>query len=434
MECFIYARKSTESEDRQVLSIEAQIKELQAVALNQGLKIVEVFTEAKSAKAPGRPTFNKVLDRLYQNQDMGILCWKLDRLARNPVDGGQLIWSIEQGRIKQIITPSRRFLNNGDDKFWMQLEFGMAKKYIDDLSDNVKRGLRVKLEKGVWPNRPPIGYLNDRDSRLIVKDSARFPLIRRIWDAVLREDYCMEHLLRVAEDDWGLLTRQSKKRGGRPLSKSVLYSLLSNPFYYGAILCKGQIYSGCHEPMVTKDEFDQVQRILGRAAAKPQKKEFIYTGLIRCGECGSMVTAEEQVNRYGYHYTYYHCTKNKGGIHNHCGQKYVRAKDLEDQIAVYLESISLPESFVTWGIAQLKLAQTEEEKLQEDIHRSLKSAVDDCKKRLDNLLQLKLRDLLTDQEFIDQKSELTVKKMQLEGRLVPPQFELDGPAVRLFLA
>jgi len=417
MDCFIYARKSTESEDRQVLSIEAQIKELQAVALNQGIKIVEVFSEAKSAKAPGRPIFNKVIERMYQSKEMGILCWKLDRLARNPVDGGQLIWSIEQGRIKQIVTPHRRFLNSGDDKFWMQLEFGMAKKYIDDLSDNVKRGNRAKLEKGILPGKAPIGYLNDKESRLIVKDPDRFPLIRRIWDMVLRGEYSILDILRIAEEDWGLKTRQTKKEGGKPLTKSLIYKLLSNPFYYGAILRKGEIYPGCHEPMVTKDEFDKVQKILGRPTTKPNKKEFAYTGLIKCGECGSMVTAEEQVNRYGYHYTYYHCSKKKGGIHNHCGQKYVRVEELENQIASYLESILLPESFVAWGITQLKLAQTEEEKLQGDIHRSLENAVADCKRKLDNLLNLKLKDLLTDQEFVEQKSELTAKRMQLEGRL-----------------
>ncbi|MBK7143570.1 MAG: recombinase family protein [bacterium] len=144
----IYARKSTESEDRQVLSIDSQIKELQEFAAREKLGKVVVFTESKSAKAPGRPAFNELLKRVSKGEFDRLVCWKLDRLARNPVDGGAVIWAVEEGKIQHIYTPQRRFDNSGNDKFWMQLEFGMAKKYVDDLSDNVKRGLRAKVAQG----------------------------------------------------------------------------------------------------------------------------------------------------------------------------------------------------------------------------------------------------------------------------------------------
>ena len=251
MECFIYARKSSESEDRQILSVEAQIKELNAVALNQGLKIVEVFSEAKSAKAPGRPVFNKMMKSVFENGGVNILCWKLDRLARNPVDGGSLIWAVEQKKMRRIITPHREFQNSGDDKFWMQLEFGIAKKYVDDLSDNVKRGIRAKLDKGILPGKSPLGYLNNKENKTIVKDPNRFYLVRKIWEIVLSGDYNIQELLKTANEDWGLTTPQCKFIGGKPLTRSGLYRLLSNPFYYGAIKRKGEIYPGNHEPMIT---------------------------------------------------------------------------------------------------------------------------------------------------------------------------------------
>lgn len=417
MNCFIYARKSTESEDRQVLSIEAQINELKAVALRQGLKIVEVFSEAKSAKAPGRQIFENMMTRVIETKGVNILCWKLDRLARNPVDGGKLIWSVEQKQVQQIVTPHRTFCNYGDDKFWMQLEFGIAKKYVDDLSDNVKRGNRAKLEKGILPGKAPIGYLNDKEIKTIKKDPDRFHLVRRIWDIILTGDYSIKEILRTADEDWGLTTPQCKLVGGRPLIRSGLYKLLSNPFYYGAIRRQGQLYPGSHQPMITKDEFDRVQKILGRSGRCAQKKYFAYTGLINCLECGGMITAEQQTNRYGYQYTYYRCSKKKGGRHNSCSQKYIRAENLEAQILSYLEKIYLPKKFVKWSLSQLKEAVVKEEKTIEKIKKSQERALIDNERRLQGLLQMKLRDLLSDEEYLAEKDKLTDKKLTMQSNI-----------------
>ena len=417
MDCFLYARKSTESEDRQILSIESQINELKAVALKQGLKIVEIFSEAKSAKAPGRPIFNKMMKSVFQSGGINILCWKLDRLARNPVDGGSLIWAVEQKKLTRIFTPSRDFKNSGDDKFWMQLEFGIAKKYVDDLSDNVKRGLRAKLDKGILPGKAPVGYLNDRETKTIVKDPNRFSIVRRIWDIVLSGDYNVETLLKAAENDWGLITRQSKRNGGKALTRSGLYKLLDNPFYYGAIKRKGDLYPGIHEPMITKDEFDKVQRILGRPNTCPKTKSFAFTGLIRCGECGSMITAEDKINRYGYRYTYYHCTRRKGGIKNTCRQKYIEVEELENQVLSFLEKLHLPQTCIEWTFKYIREAKEDEEKLQADIKISLEKALANCKRKLDNLLDLRLKELLTDEEYLSEKAKLTEKKMNLQAQV-----------------
>jgi len=98
----IYARKSTESEDRQVLSIDSRIKELKDWARRSNLQIAETISESKSAKAPGRPGFNSLMQKIYKGKANGILCWKLDRLARNPLDGGSLIWAVEEGKVQQI--------------------------------------------------------------------------------------------------------------------------------------------------------------------------------------------------------------------------------------------------------------------------------------------------------------------------------------------
>lgn len=153
---FVYSRKSSEAEDRQILSIDSQISELKRFAARKGLKIATVLTEAKSAKAPGRPVFNSLMERLYRGEADGILCWKLDRLARNPVDGGAIIWAMKEHGVK-IMTPFQTYSQSEDNVVWMYLEFGMAQKYVDDLSRNVKRGLRAKAESGWLPGPTPLG-------------------------------------------------------------------------------------------------------------------------------------------------------------------------------------------------------------------------------------------------------------------------------------
>src|SRR5439155_21511110 len=169
------------------------------------------------------------------------------------------------------------------------------------LIENVKRGNRTKLENGWLPNKAPIDYLNDRSTKTIVKDPQRFSIVRQMWDLMLSGAYTPPAILEIATNKWGLRTRDSRRTGGKPLSRSNLYDLFGNPFYAGVILWTGKTYSGKHEPMVTLDEFQRVQEILGRPCQpRPHDKIFAYTGMIRCGECGLSVTAEEKINRYGY--------------------------------------------------------------------------------------------------------------------------------------
>lgn len=411
----IYCRKSTESEEKQVLSIESQIKELKELAKRLDLRISEVLIESQSAKYPGRPIFNEMMKRLYKNKLKGILCWKLDRLARNPIDGSALVWALDQGKVSEIITPQGNFKNTSNDKFLMQIEFGMAKKYVDDLSDNVKRGNRAKLEKGWLPGLPPLGYLNEPKERTIVKDSERFHLIRKMWDLLL-QNIPPSKILKTANEEWGFRTRQFNKIGGKPLCLSGLYKIFGDPFYYGLIERKEGTFQGKHASMITEEEYWKVQEILGRKGRqRPKNHQFAFTGLIRCGECGSMITAEEKVNRYGYHYVYYRCTKKKRN--RTCHQKYINLNDLESQILEYLGKIYVPERLLDLAIKYLKEEQKEENEKYIDIQRSLEKAHKDCQKKLDNLNQMRLRDLINDKEYIREKKRLLDEKIKLEQSL-----------------
>ena len=448
----IYCRKSTESEDRQVLSIESQINELKTLAERLSLRVVDVVSESKSAKSPGRPVFNEMIKSISQGKADGIICWKLDRLARNPIDGGQIIWMLQKAVIKHIQAYDRSYYPE-DNVLLMNVEFGMANQFILDLSKNVKRGLRAKVEKGWLPSVAPIGYLNDKSrdkgKKQIIKDPERFDLLRKMWDLMISGRYTPPKILEIATNKWGL--RNIK---GGFVSRSTVYQIFTNSFYCGLFEYpkeSGNWYQGSHKPMITQAEYDKVQTLLGsRGKPRLRRRNFPFTGLIRCGECGAMVTAEEknQVicseckykfssnNRTGcpkcgtpiesmenptiLRYVYYHCTKRKTPK---CTQKTIEAKKLEKQISEHLSRIYISECFKDWAIKHLKEENDKEIRSREMIIGSQRKAYDNCLRKLDNLLQLKISpmnadgSLLSDEEYAMRKAELIKEKARLQELL-----------------
>ena len=448
----IYCRKSTESEDRQVLSIESQVNELKGLAERLNLQVIDVLSESQSAKRPGRPIFNKVLKRIQQSKADGIICWKLDRLARNPIDGGQIIWMLQQGIIKHIQTFDREY-HPEDNVLMMSMEFGMANQFILDLSKNVKRGLKAKAEKGWLPAAPPLGYLNDktmaRGRSEIIKDPERFDVVKKMWELMLSGRYSPPKILKIAIEEWGL----RNVKGGL-IATSAVYYLFANSFYCGLFEYpkgSGNWYEGKHEPMITQAEYDRVQTLLGsRGKPRIKRHNFPFTGLIRCGECGAMVTAEEKnqiicskcrhkfssnnktacpkcgiliedmENPTILHYVYYHCTKRKDPK---CSQKTLEARKLIEQISKYLSRIHISENFKNWAIKHLKAENTKEVHSREAIISSQRKAYDNCLRKIDNLLQLKISpmnadgSLLSDEEYAKRKAELIKEKARLQELL-----------------
>jgi len=395
-----------------VLSIESQVKELNELTKRQQLTVSEVLTESQSAKYPGRPVFGRLMKKVSRGEVKGIISWKLDRLARNPVDGGALVWALDRGKIEEIITPYSTLRNNSSDKFLMQIEFGMAKKYVDDLSDNVRRGNRMKLEKGWLPGLAPVGYLNEPKERTIVRDPDRFLLVRKMWDYLLQGMSPIK-IHRIATEEWGLRGAICKGRIGAPMYLSNVYKIFLNPFYYGIIERKEGVFPGKHEPMITEKEYWGAQELLGRKGrSRPKTHRFAFTGLIRCGECGGAITAEEKTNHYGSHYTYYHCTKKIRDVK--CTQKTIRAEEMERQLLEYLDRIHVPKKLLDFTLDKLK--EHEKISVQKEADRKvpLQKACSDCGRRLDNLNQMRLRDLIGDEEYSKEKRKLLDEKTRLE--------------------
>jgi site-specific DNA recombinase len=417
MRYFIYCRKSSESEDRQVLSIDSQLDELQRkFAGDPEIEIVEVFRESYSAKAPGRPIFDSMLARIERGDADGIVAWHPDRLARNAVDGGRIIHLLDRKVLLDLKFATSSFENNPQGKFMLSIIFGYSKYYVDNLSENVKRGMRAKLQRGWQPNLPPIGYRNEPTLRTIVPDDRAFPVIKKLFEAAVTGFYSLAELERMLRVQWGFRTPRRRRTGGGPLSYSSVFSMFSNPFYAGYIRWSGQLYPGKHEPIITWDQYERLQVKLGRAdAARPQKHRFSYTGLIRCGRCALMVTAENKINRYGSRYVYYHCTKRNVG--ERCKEPSIELGELERQAIAKLLDLFVPEDVVRRGLEQVR---NEDASTAESIdlqRSSLEKAIRDCDTRIKVLVDLRVRDLIDDHELISRRAEIERERISLADNL-----------------
>ena len=413
MRYIIYARKSTESEERQILSIESQISELKEFAAKEKLEIVASLCEAKTAKEPGRTKFAEMLSFLEQNKADGILSWHPDRLARNSIDGGKIIYLLDTGVIRDLKFPTHWFENTPQGKFMLNIAFGQSKYYVDNLSENIRRGHRAKLRKGIWPGFAPLGYVNNHRTRDIDIDTEKAPLVRKGFELYTTSKYTLKQIAKVLKD----LGLRSYK--DNVLSVSCVQRILKSSFYYGIFEFKGETYQGSHEPLISKKLFDKCQEVMkyrGHIKTRKAEKTFPFRGLLTCGECGCAITAETQKG-----HNYYRCTKKKIP----CSQKYVREELLTEQISNFLQKVSLPSQDAEKVLLEL---DKDEQKAKEDsqaLVQSLKKELTDIEIKLDKLLSAYLDEVITSEEYVAQKQKILDRRVELKEKI----HEIKGKGV-----
>jgi len=445
---FKYCRKSTEAEDKQVLSLDSQSSELTKIEKREQLKIIVLPTESKSAKAPGvRKVFDNMLDRIEKGEANGILVWHADRLSRNSMDTGMLIYLMDQGKLLEIKTPTQIFRNTPNDKFLFSILGGAAKLENDNKGINVKRGLKKKCEMGWYPTVAPVGYkndsLNEKGIREVKVDLDRFDLVRKMFDLMLKGTYTAQQIKNIATQQWGFTMRK-----GHKMSRNMIYRIFTEPFYYGEFEYprgSGTWYKGKHKAMITTEEYDRIQILLGRKGRhRPKKYNFTFKGMLRCGDCGGMITSEEKKqiicpeckvkfsstnhdvcpgcgistekmkNPTLLHYIYYHCTKRKDP---NCKQKAIEEKQLQKQISDILERLRFPEEFHEWAMKHFRESNKTESAGRNKILFNLKNEYAQCMRKIDGLINMRVNNELTESEFREKKRAMLKEKERLHELL-----------------
>jgi len=348
----LYARKSSESDEKQALSIDSQVKEMLQIAERDGLEIVDIRRESHSAKDSGqRPVFAEILKDIRSGRYTGILTWAPDRLSRNAGDLGSLVDLIDQKLLIEIRTYGQRFTNSPNEKFLLMILCSQAKLENDNKSVNVKRGLRMRCEMGLWPAPAPTGYLNekriDRKGYVMV-DSERAPVIKQMFEKMAYEHWSGRKIYHWLKFDMNFRSATSNK----PLTLSNIYKILQTPFYYGSFeypVGSGNWYKGKHQSIISKELYEKAVAQLKRdRIVRGESKEFAFTRLMTCGICGSGVCAEEKFKTLKTtgtiaRYVYYGCNRSKNF---HCKNTYIREEELVEQFIELIGKINLNESEV----------------------------------------------------------------------------------------
>ncbi len=431
---FIYARKSTDDKDRQVRSIDDQLAEVRELASRRGLHVVDVLLEKQSAKKPGRPVFNEMLTRIERGEANGILAWHPDRLARNMLDGGRIIHLLDTGVLSDLKFPTIDFQPNSQGKLTLAMLFGMSKYYVDNLSENIRRGQRQKVRNGIWPMVAPVGYVNDRSTRTIVIDPVAGPLVRKAFELHATGNYTLDRLTDTV-NAMGLVSHQRTYRGkpckGRALTRPQYHRMLQNPIYYGVISYGGELHEGKHQPLISKQLFEQVQAVMSRKSKpkSPALKSYLYRGMFRCGECGCFITTETQKG-----HNYVHCTKR---VKRDCSQPFMREEALARQVTDAIRSVALPSDWADWMVRELQADQQCAEHSTAALTEDLNEQIGAAELRLERLMTAFVEGAIGLDEYRQAKNKIVEQKQELTARTAALSKNSDErfePAIRFVKA
>jgi site-specific DNA recombinase len=385
-EAVLYVRVSSKEQEKEGFSIPAQRKLLTEYAAQHGLHILREFEDIETAKRAGRAAFGEMVAFLQQNSASRpvLLVEKTDRLYRNIKDWvtiGDLELEVHLVKEGVVLSDDSR----SSEKFMHGIRVLMAKNYIDNLSEEVRKGMREKAEQGHWPTVAHVGYLNNSETRRIEVDPVRGPLVAQVFEWYARGDVSLKEVTRLAGEN-GL----THPRAHRRLAKSEIHRILRNPIYAGDFLWKGKRYEGSHQPLISKILFETVQEVF-ESANRPKytKHRHAFAGLVACGRCGCAMTADVKKGRY----VYYHCTGGRG----RCGNTYVREEELSRLFEDVVRRVQIPVDVADWIAEALRESQGDKERFHRSAVMHLQQQYLAVQAKLDRAYDDRLADRITDE-------------------------------------
>jgi site-specific DNA recombinase len=373
IDAILYARVSSKEQEKEGFSIPAQLQLLKEYAQSNGFQVIREFIDVETAKATGRKQFRGMIKFFQTNPHIKtLLVEKTDRLYRNFHDYATLEdFDVEIHLVKEGEILSKH--SRSHVKFIHGIKVLMAKNYIDNLSEEVKKGHLEKVRQGEYPAKAPLGYFNNTKERTIEIDQGKAKFVRRMFELAATG----QHSFKTIRETVLLEGLEYYSPKGR-LSKSHVERILKNPFYTGSFLWNGALYQGNYPPLISRTQFDLVQTAIGnRQRGKHRKHIFAYSGLLLCGKCGCFVTAELKKGRY----VYYHCTKSKGP----CDEMYYREEDLTPQFDTLVKGITIDPHIRDWLVQALKESHKEETAYNQETTSRLHNELKKVKNRFDQL-------------------------------------------------
>ena len=379
----LYARVSSKEQEKEGFSIPAQLKLLREHAVAQTLTVVQEYVDVETAKQAGRSSFGAMVAYLRANGDTRVvLVEKTDRLYRNLKDWVTLDeLDVEVHLVKEGVVLSRE--SRSSEKFMHGIKVLMAKNYIDNLSEETRKGMTEKAQQGLWPSYAPIGYRNvvgTNGRKVIEPDPDMAPIIVRLFEWYATGVMSLKELARKARGE-GFSFRKS----GDPVPRSTIHTILRKRLYMGEVDWDGHIYQGVHEPLVSRELWQRVQELLdGRHAKKHRraKRDLAFSRLISCGHCGCAVVGEVKKRRY----VYYHCT----GYKQKCPEPYVREEVLEEQFTALLDRMAFDEEVLDWIREALTESHEDERRAHDEAIERLQTEYARLQNRLDAMYVDKL--------------------------------------------
>ena len=410
----IYTRVSSK-EQEEGFSLLAQLKLLKEYAAKNDIQIVCEFSDVETAKQAGRQKFNEMVCFLKESPSVNIiLVEKTDRLYRNMPDYVTIGNFLSKGLAVHFVKEDWVFHKDSQSyqKLMHDIRVVLAKHFIDNLSEETKKGLYEKAETGVFPALAPFGYLNvgdskDPDIRLIELDRVRAPLVKTLFEMYATGRYALSQLRDEAH------RRGLRSRTGKKLSKSRMEKMLKDPFYYGAFRWGGKLYEGTHAPLISKELFDQVQAVLkGKKAHGYQKQHLAYMGIMRCGDCGCSITGEMKK---GGRYVYYRCTNYHGDCPS--AKRYYREEYIDQQLSKLVDGCYIDEERLSLIREGLKQSHTDEKAYVDSQMTLLNDRYTLLRNRLDNLYADKLDGKITEDFYAEKRSVWSIELQEVEAQI-----------------